>query len=112
MGWTAGLHDDRGHLEGDWQYTYNTSRMVYLALDRNEYTFDERNWIMHLNEMTGAEGAEFLGLVIKEMEGDPEAFRALDPPNGWGDYDGMLRVLKEMHQACLVEWPTIWSASG
>jgi len=109
MGWDAYLHDDRGHQEGDWNYTFNTSRMVYAVLEDEGYEYEERNWFSHLDGMTGAEGAEFLGMIIRGMEADPDRFRALNPENGWGDYD---TFLKEMHHESLKEWPTVWSASG
>lgn len=37
---------------------------------------------------------------IGNMLCDPDAFRALNPPNGWGDYDGALRFLREWADEC------------
>lgn len=121
MGWDADLHDDRGHLEGTWNYTYNCSGMIYEALRRGDLStynlvrplFSTRqSWLKVLNGMSGAEGAGFLASIIKEMQNDPDSFRAMNPPNGWGDYDSFLQTLKEMHDKSLVEWPTIWTVSG
>lgn len=127
MSWTAVLRDDRGHVEGDWNYTHNTNVVANLALDPNYHplsTFDEvfrvspeakasaPSWWKQLDSMSGAEGGELLGRIIQGLEADPDRFRAMNPENGWGDYDGFLDVLKEMHRASLVEWPTRWEVSG
>lgn len=34
------------------------------------------------------------------MEADPAAYRAMNPPNGWGDSDGALDVLRQFRDAC------------
>ena len=31
MSWDAFLIDDRGHVEGDWNYTHNINKMVHEA---------------------------------------------------------------------------------
>jgi hypothetical protein len=33
MSWDAALYDDRGHVEGAWNYTHNTSCMFYDVLN-------------------------------------------------------------------------------
>jgi hypothetical protein len=119
MSWWAHLDDDRGHNEGEWGYTHNTSPMLYVVLDdagvvlspdpdRPDRTMP---WWMHLRTLNGPEGAAFLNVVIKGLEADPDRFRAMNPANGWGDYDTFLKVLTEMRDA-VPEWPTQWSASG
>lgn len=30
----------------------------------------------------------------------PSAYRELDPPNGWGDYDGFLEILTRLTRMC------------
>ena len=109
MSWDADLIDDRGHSEGDWNYTHNTSRMANAVLFDAEFP---ETWWKHLDGMTGADGAALLDRIIRGLEADPARFRAMNPENGWGDYDSFLGVLREMHKASLVEWPTKWSASG
>lgn len=37
---------------------------------------------------------------IGAMLCDPDSFRALNPPNGWGDYDGALAFLREWADQC------------
>lgn len=44
--------------------------------------------------------ADNLVPAIAAMESNPETFKAMNPPNGWGDYDGCLRFLRELRDAC------------
>lgn len=124
MSWDAYLTDDRGHSEGEWNYTHNCNGMANLALDA-EYeqrgVFEEVfqvgdkpkhvTWWKLLDGMSGPAGAEFLDRIIRTMEADPEKYRALNPGNGWGDYDSFVKVLTEMRNA-VPEWPTTWAVSG
>lgn len=108
MGWDAWLVDDRGHTEGDWNYTYNTGPMIYDALDRAGISLDEhRNLWNYLQGKTGAEGGFVLAAIVRELEADPDHYRAMNPPNGWGDYEGILKVLTDMRNS-VPEWPTTW----
>lgn len=136
MSWDAHLEDDRGHVEGDWNYTHNTSCMFYAVIreagidlphdptpcwslprtDDGKLTHYPNgrgsiSWWKHLDGMSGPEGAAYLNTIIVGMEADPERFRAMNPENGWGDYDSVLDVLREM-RAAVPEWPTTWHASG
>lgn len=135
MSWDATLIDGRGHVEGDWNYTHNTSVMIYAVLadvgielpdDKTPCRWLDREtgdwhdapnghgsipWWAHLNGMDGPEGAAYLNSIIRGLEADPERFRAMDPTNGWGDYDSLVKVLTEMRNA-VPEWPCKWEASG
>lgn len=35
-----------------------------------------------------------LAVAIGRMEADPDTYRAMNPANGWGDYDGCLAFLR------------------
>lgn len=122
MSWDAYLHDDRGHQEGGWNYTHNTNRMIAAAL---EFQGDEPveqcggplgrvigpSWWDRLDGLSGPEGAAYLHRIITGLKSDPERFRAMNPPNGWGDYDSLLKVLTDMRDA-VPEWPSEWTVSG
>ena len=119
MSWDAWLTDDRGHTEGDWNFTHNTSCMIYAVLkdalgelppDPEESGTTVR-WWEHLNGMSGPEGAAYLHAIITGLEADPDRFRAMNPENGWGNYDDLVKVLRDMRDR-VPEWPTTWSASG
>lgn len=38
------------------------------------------------------------GLAL--LESDPERFKAFDPANGWGDYDGLVQFVRDYLAAC------------
>src|SRR5687768_13234721 len=135
MSWDAWLTDDRGHTEGDWNYTHNCNRMIRAALDDagfvladsttpcSTYDHDTKEWVhhpdgsgripwwKHMHGMSGPEGAAYLDTIVRGLEADPDRFRAMNPENGWGDFDSLVKVLTEMRNA-VPEWPTSWSTSG
>lgn len=133
MSWDAFLIDDRGHYEGEWNYTHNCNRMIHAALDRAgvELPASTRacrrledgewvsypngvgtiSWFDHLDGMTGPDGAAFLDLVLREFKNDPQHYEAMNPTNGWGSFESLVRVLTEMRDR-VPEWPTNWSAGG
>lgn len=72
---------------GDLNYTHNVSPMwreagCYDAL----YNSDGKR---------ASETLEILNEAIKKMSQDPEKYRALNPSNGWGNYDSALQFLRD-----------------
>jgi hypothetical protein len=108
MSWDAELVDDRGHIEGEWNYTYNTTPMVCAAAASAGVPFDGFQHSLH--GMTGPEGGAVLTAVIREMTANPARYEAMNPENGWGSYDGILRVMRSMVSA-IPEWPTEWKVT-
>jgi len=41
---------------------------------------------------------------LKALGSNPERFKALNSPNGWGTYEGLIRFVAGYLQAC-IEWP-------
>lgn len=126
MSWDASLVDDRGHEEGWWNCTHNINPManaiVYPDEDTDipvmrEVLFPQadgrewKSWWQLLDGMEGKQGQAYLSKIIDGLEADPERFRAMNPENGWGSYDGFLEVLKEMRDR-VPEWPCTWKTSG
>lgn len=135
MSWNAYLIDDRGHYEGDWNYTSNCNGMINVALteagiklppdttpcswlDRSTGEWHDApnghgpvSWWQHLGGMSGPDGARYLDLIVRGLEADPARFEAMNPANGWGDRDSLVKLLTEMRDA-VPEWPTAWSTSG
>lgn len=128
MSWDVSLYDDRGHCEGDWNCTHNLNRHIEAALRDIGYELplyegssslhaavagDPKRvaWYSVLNGMDGPTGKEYLCKILTQLRKDPEKYKELDPPNGWGDYYGLIKILDEMI-ARVPEWPTKWSASG
>lgn len=121
MSWDAYLYDDRGHCEGDWNYTHNTNRMIAEALKAVDIATPKCDgplggvigpaWWYELDGKSGPDGAAYLDKIIRALESDPGKYRQMNPENGWGDYDSLVKTLSDM-RASVPEWPTTWSAHG
>ena len=119
MSWDATLTDDRGHVEGDWNFTHNTNPMIHDALDvigwelppHPHFPGRKGSWYDVLDGADGPAGAAYLDAIIRQLEADPARYEAMNPPNKWGSYTNLLRVLREM-RAAVPEWPCRWSANG
>ena len=91
---------------------------ITLTAVRPTSVFDY-NVTHNLNKMADAAGIykhlwrpEELGIkkaeeLIKPLEeglslllSDPERFKKFNPPNGWGDYDGLVKFVSEYLNAC------------
>lgn len=56
-----------------------------------------------------AQVAEGLVGALLTMEEHPDRFRAMDPPNGWGDFDGCRRFLQRILADCQARpTGTVW----
>jgi hypothetical protein len=107
-----------------WNYTHNTNGMIAAAYEAATGEATEQcggplgpvigaAWWKRLDGASGESGAAYLSQVIEGLTGDPDRFRAMSPENGWGDYDGLLRVLREMRDLPdLIGAETVWSVSG
>lgn len=94
----------------DWNYTFNVTPMVTAALD--EVDSPTPSYWKQLNGMTGAEGAVFLSTIVERLEADPPRFRKMNPANNWGDYDGLLAVLREMRDESKAYPNARWTTTG
>ena len=73
--------------------TYNLSRMLREA--------GFKGWPSILSETANEVGAHILD-VLDHMAEDPERWRSMNPPNGWGDYDRCLQGrMRKWANACL-----------
>jgi hypothetical protein len=124
VSWDAYLTDDRGHCEGSWNYTHNTNGMIAAAYEAVTGESTEQcdgplgpaigaAWWHRLDGAFGNTGADYLGKIIEGLEADPGRYREMNPPNGWGSYDSLLEVLREMRDTALrCDRPTTWEVSG
>jgi hypothetical protein len=123
MGYYIYLTDDRGHSEGEWNYTHNCNGMANAVLDpeykqrsvaEEVFCFKDQehiSWWRRLDGLSGPDGAALLHTIITGLESDPEQFRAMNPANGWGDYNTFLAMLKEI-RGSVPEWPCRWRVHG
>lgn len=73
----------------DWNYTSNCAPMWRAAgADLAEF-----------HGKTAADCAPILDVAVETMAADPDRFRKLDAPNGWGTYDTLLPRLVELLDA-------------
>jgi len=72
-----------------WNYTSNCAPMWRLA-GADLADFEGK---------TSAECLPSLKAAINVMAGDPARFKAMNPPNGWGDYDSLLKALTELAES-------------
>lgn len=118
----GGVLEQTRHEIGWWNYTHNTNGMIAAAFEAVSGEATEQAggplgrvigaaWWDRLDGATGEAGREYLSRIIEGLEADPARFQAMNPPNGWGDYDSLLKVLREMRDAVPAE-PSIWHVSG
>lgn len=100
----------------DWNYTHNVAPMIYRALEGAGIELAPgESWWQRLSGMDGPEGRDYLAAIITRLEADPDRFRAMNPPNGWGCYDGpngVLPVLRRMRDSVPHGEASAWHASG
>jgi hypothetical protein len=54
-----------------------------------------------LNIETASELIAPLREAIELLESDPDRFKELDAPNGWGTYENFVQFVRECLQACI-----------
>lgn len=120
MSWDADYYaraDGQFLHAGGWNYTHNTSRMIYQVLDsvgwdRGEDEHGKRPWWSVVNGMSGSESVKYLSAIIDGLASEPETFRPMNPDNRWGNYDDLLVVLREMRDTAERFPSGEWAASG
>jgi len=73
-------------------YTYNVSSMYYEALG------------MMLSDLNGKYAYDIIPIIAKglaDMANNPDKYKAMNPANGWGNYDGALNYLGKLLNECL-----------
>jgi hypothetical protein len=120
MSWDATL--ETTETIASFNFTHNTNGMIAAAYEAasGEQTPEcggplgkiiGAAWWRKLDGASGCDGRAYLDQIIKGLTSDPARFRAMNPANGWGDYDGLLGVLREMRNAVPDE-PSVWRVSG
>jgi hypothetical protein len=72
-------------------YTSNVSAMWCKALGHPLGDLAEKN---------AGESLPALQRAVAAMEADPGSYEAMNPPNGWGNYEGTLDYLRRLRDAC------------
>ncbi|NUR38796.1 MAG: hypothetical protein HOV73_01750 [Streptomyces sp.] len=90
---------DTGHADGPMtitiaevgNYTSNVSGMWADAIGHR---------LFELNGRTAGDALEQLTEAVARMRATPDHYRAMEPANGWGNYDGALQYLDRLRDAC------------
>lgn len=79
----------------DWNITHNLNRM---AQEAGLYSFlwrPDETGITHAYQLI-----EPLAGGLELLKSDPDRFRAFNPANGWGDYEGLVEFVAAYLAAC------------
>jgi len=103
----------------EWERRYPGREPVYTDPPKQDYYAYEANITHNLAGMAAQAGIymhlwrpDEMGITkakqliepltegLALLESDPEGFRALNPANGWGDYEGLVRFVSNYLKAC------------
>ena len=73
-------------------YTCNVSPMYVDAMGVSLSYFDGK---------AAKDCVKLLAQGVKNMLDDPDKYLAMEPENGWGHYEGALRYLSKLMNACI-----------
>lgn len=71
--------------------TYNLSEMFEAALGQP---------ISSLRGMSASKCAPIVRRAVERMKERPDVYRAYNPPNGWGSYEGAVESLSWLLEQC------------
>ncbi|MEU6397849.1 hypothetical protein ABZ867_12815 [Streptomyces cinnamoneus] len=74
-------------------YTSNVARMWTDALGHR---------LSDLADQNAGDSHPALVAAVDKLLADPDHYRAMEPSNGWGDYEGAVAYLAALRDACLV----------
>lgn len=86
-------HCNREREKLSFNYTYNVAPMWYEV-------YPEDDGMVYIDEMTGEEAYPKIIRAIHRMLAREKDMKKLNPKNGWGDYDGFLKFLRDLADAC------------
>ena len=72
-------------------YTYNVAPMFFHAVGSSPTRWDGKG---------AGEVAKLAIIALSAFGADPELYRAMNPPNGWGNFEGASEFLSDIYHAC------------
>lgn len=114
MSWDAGFYvtvDNHDLMLCDWNYTHNTNKMIEEATEntKNYSKPNKGNW---WDIIQSRNGSAYLHELLFALEANPTKYRAMNPRNGWGDYDSLLATLKAMAAKATLFPSGHWNING
>ncbi len=91
----------------DANYTSNVAPMFYAAFADSEKLaaeLGENKGIRGLSGLTGSDAQPLLDAAIEYFHEHKVELEAMNPANGWGSYDGALKLLGKLSRGC-EQWP-------
>lgn len=79
-------------------YTGNVGNMYREAFPANP--MGQRPGIHYIHSIKADMASGLLQMAISAMVDSPAIYKAMNPDNGWGSYEGALQFLKDILQAC------------
>jgi hypothetical protein len=113
--WSCDDQGDPATCVYEWNLTYNLAPMIYAA-GRVIPVFKPGDPSRFADRLAGPGPAGMLQVlqpILGELLEAPAVYRAMNPPNVWGSYDGLVEALADMVVRCreFGEWPTWWFVS-
>lgn len=93
MSWDINIKAKREVNIYEANITYNLADMYYKCLDK-------KLGLNIFDNMACKEAIPILKKAIEELQENKEEYEKLNPKNGWGSYDLLLRTFKEMLKCC------------
>lgn len=93
MSWDVKLKAKREIILFETNITYNLSDMYYKCVDKEL-------GLRKLNGLSSKKALPIIKRAIEDMIKNKEEYEKLNPPNGWGSYDGLLRDLRNLKESC------------
>jgi hypothetical protein len=93
MSWDFYLVDDNGdEITGTWfNYTYNVSGMFDAAVGETPSEWDGRK---------AGDLVPVCSKILADFADRPEFYRAMNPENGWGDFEGARTFIRNIQDVC------------
>ncbi len=73
-------------------YTYNVSPMYYDSMGMGLNSF---------NDMKCTDAIPILKKGIESLQSNPAKYKEMNPNNGWGNYEGALEYIRNLHDKCV-----------
>ena len=97
------INDEIDRLEDD----YSDAKLAWLNITHNLNKMAEAVGLYEIlwppgsaDTVTATRMIPILEKGIKELESDPEKYRAFDAPNGWGKYEDFIGFCKDLLYQC------------
>jgi hypothetical protein len=86
----------------DANITHNLNTMAMAVIFEDGHTLYEVLWRPDEHGWNKAHHIEhYLYLGMKELVARPKKYMKYNPENGWGSYEGLVKFVKDYHEACL-----------